>query len=50
MANGTLATLDPDLNEIAARVKNKNGEYNGTRGDTGTQRSNLEPLEKGMEC
>jgi hypothetical protein len=48
-ANGPLATLDPGLNVIAARVPITAGDFIGTWGDPGTQRCNMVPLENVME-
>ena len=49
VANGPLATLNPGLNVIPARVTIAAGDFIGTWGDPGTQRCNFVPLENRME-
>ena len=49
VANGPLATLNPGLNVIPARVPIAAGDFIGTWGDPGTQRCNFVPLENRME-
>jgi hypothetical protein len=49
VANGPLATLNPGLNVIPARVPIAAGDLIGTWGDPGTQRCNMVPLENRME-
>lgn len=49
VANGPLATLNPGLNVIPARVAIAAGDFIGTWGDPGTQRCNMVPLENRME-
>jgi hypothetical protein len=49
VANGPLATLNPGLNVIPARVSIAAGDFIGTWGDPGTQRCNMVPMENRME-